>query len=89
MLSIDILAKVWFIALILFFVRTVAVIVGAYIGASMAGGPPEYKRISWMAYITQAGVGLGLADKPAALERRALRSVQVPGDRGWTGCGLA
>jgi len=61
MLSIDILAKVWFIALILFFVRLLAVIVGSYIGALMAGDPPEYKRISWMAYITQAGVGLGLA----------------------------
>jgi len=60
MLSIDILARVWFIALILFLVRFVAMFVGSYIGSTLAGDPPVYKRISWMAYITQAGVSLGL-----------------------------
>ncbi len=60
MLSIDILVRVWFVALILFLVRFVAMFIGSYIGATMAGDPPVYKRVSWMAYITQAGVSLGL-----------------------------
>jgi Trk K+ transport system NAD-binding subunit/Kef-type K+ transport system membrane component KefB len=60
MLSIDILARVWLIALILFLVRFVAMFIGSYVGSSLAGDPPVYKRISWMAYITQAGISLGL-----------------------------
>lgn len=65
MLSIDILAKVWIIAVILFLVRFAAMFIGTYIGSILAGDPPVYKRISWMAYITQAGIGLGLATKVA------------------------
>ena len=60
MLAIDILAKVWIIAVILFVVRLIAMIIGAYVGSSMAGDPPVYKRIGWMPYVTQAGVSLGL-----------------------------
>ncbi len=65
MLSIDILAKVWFVALLLFGVRLVAMIIGAYIGNTLAGDPPLYKKIGWMPYVTQAGVGLGLATEVA------------------------
>jgi Trk K+ transport system NAD-binding subunit/NhaP-type Na+/H+ or K+/H+ antiporter len=61
MLSIDILAKVWLIALILFFVRLLAVFIGAAFGTVLAGDPQHYRRIGWMPYVTQAGVGLGLA----------------------------
>ncbi len=62
-LAIDILAKVWLIALILFAVRIVAMIVGSYAGNMLAGDPRVYRRIGWMPYVTQAGVGLGLAAK--------------------------
>ena len=31
----------------------------------MAGDPPLFKRIGWMPFVTQAGVGLGLATKIA------------------------
>ncbi|MDA3824306.1 MAG: cation:proton antiporter [Bacteroidales bacterium] len=65
MLSIDILAKVWLIALLLFFVRLVAIIVGTYIGTVLAGDPPSHKRLAWMSYVTQAGVGLGLTTEVA------------------------
>ena len=61
MLSIDILAKVWVIAIILFFVRLIAMIFGAYAGSTLAGDPAVNKRIGWMPYVTQAGVSLGLA----------------------------
>ncbi|MBT3302483.1 MAG: potassium transporter TrkA [Bacteroidetes bacterium] len=65
MLSLDILAKVWIIALVLFAVRLITLIIGAYIGGIMAGDPPIYKRIGWMPYVTQAGIGLGLATEIA------------------------
>ncbi len=65
MVSIDILSKVWTIALILFAVRLIAMIIGAYAGSSLAGDPPQYKKLGWMPYVTQAGVGLGLATKVA------------------------
>lgn len=61
MISIEVLAKVWLIALILFFVRLISVIIGAYVGAVLAKDDPAHRAIGWMPYITQAGVGLGLA----------------------------
>ncbi len=60
-LSLDVLWEVGVYALILFVIRLITIIIGAYIGSSIAGDSPEVKRISWMAYVTQAGVGLGLA----------------------------
>ncbi|MFC2128700.1 cation:proton antiporter [Bacteroidota bacterium] len=60
-LSLDILAKTWQIALILFFVRCGSIFIGSFAGGVIAKDPMEYNRISWMSYVTQAGVGLGLA----------------------------
>ncbi|MTI41359.1 monovalent cation:proton antiporter family protein [Fulvivirga lutimaris] len=60
-MSLDLLLKVWPIALLFFFIRLVSMIIGSFIGGSLAGDPPLYNRIGWMPYITQAGVGLGLA----------------------------
>ncbi|MDF1571477.1 MAG: cation:proton antiporter [Bacteroidales bacterium] len=65
MLSLDILAKVWMIAVILFFVRLISVIIGSGLGAFLAGDPRLYRKIGWMPYVTQAGVGLGLATEVA------------------------
>ncbi len=65
MLSLDLLAKVWLIAVILFFVRLLSVIIGAGLGTFLAGDPPIYRKIGWMPYVTQAGVGLGLATEVA------------------------
>ncbi len=64
-LALDILATVWPIALALFVVRLVGIFVGSFSGGMLAGDPMKYNRISWMAYITQAGVGLGLAKEVA------------------------
>lgn len=61
MMSLDVLAQIWGIAVILFGVRLVTMIIGAYIGSSLAGDDPLHKRLAWMPYVTQAGVGLGLA----------------------------
>ncbi len=61
MMSIDLLLEVWSIALILFGVRLVSMIIGAYIGSTLAGDDKLHKKYAWMPYVTQAGVGLGLA----------------------------
>lgn len=60
-LSLDILLEVGLLAILLFFIRLVTIVIGAYVGGTLAGDSAEIKRISWMAYVTQAGVGLGLA----------------------------
>lgn len=60
-MSLDILAKTWPIALTLFFVRGAAIFAGAFTGGIISRNPVKDSSISGMAYITQAGVGLGLA----------------------------
>jgi len=65
-MSIDILAEVWRVALFLFFIRLVSMMLGAYLGGTMANDPPLHKRVGWMPYVTQAGVGVGLATEVAA-----------------------
>jgi len=60
-LSLDVLWEVGVFALILFVIRLITIMIGAYFGSTMGGDPAEIRRISWMPYVTQAGVGLGLA----------------------------
>ncbi len=60
-LRLDVLTQCWAIALALFAVRIGAIFVGAYSGGTLAGEPAKHNKIAWMCYITQAGVGLGLA----------------------------
>lgn len=55
------------ITVLIFASRLVALFIGGFVGGAMAGDPPQYNRLTWMAYITQAGVGLGLA-KEVAIE---------------------
>lgn len=57
----DVIADLWIITLIIFFVRIFSLVVAGYVGNTIAGDPPFYGHISWMPYVTQAGVGLGLA----------------------------
>jgi Trk K+ transport system NAD-binding subunit len=64
-LALDILIKTWSIALALFFIRLFAIFLGSFGGGAIARDPMKHNRISWMAYVTQAGVGLGLAKEVA------------------------
>ncbi|MCD4742712.1 MAG: cation:proton antiporter [Desulfobacteraceae bacterium] len=64
-LSLDILLQTWPIAIALFFTRMLAIIIGSFIGGTLAKNRRKDNYISWMAYITQAGVGLGLAKEVA------------------------
>jgi len=59
--SLDVLLKVLGIALILFSLRFVSLILGSYVGGALAKEDRLFLRTGWMPYVTQAGVGLGLA----------------------------
>ncbi|MDY0374907.1 MAG: cation:proton antiporter [Desulfobacterium sp.] len=60
-LSLDVFMLTWPIALVLFFTRGGAVFAGSFLGGTLAKNPMKNNLISGMAFITQAGVGLGLA----------------------------
>lgn len=60
-LQLDVLAQCWMVALALFAIRALGIFAGSLMGGVLAGEPMKYNRIAWMAYITQAGVSLGLA----------------------------
>ena len=64
-LSLTVLYKTWPIALALFFTRTAAIFIGTFTGGMLAKNPMKANAVSWMAYITQAGVSLGLATEVA------------------------
>lgn len=64
-LNMNILATIWPITLILFFLRIGAIFIGSFTGGQIAGDPGLHKKLSWMAYITQAGIGIGLATEVA------------------------
>ncbi len=66
-LDIGIVITILPITVLIFAARLVALFIGGYVGGTIAGDPPQFNRLTWMAYITQAGVGLGLA-KEVALE---------------------
>ena len=65
-LSFDALIAVWGIALLLFFVRLASIMLGALVGGTLAKDPLKFNLLGWMPYVTQAGVGLGLATIVAA-----------------------
>ncbi|MCC6453849.1 MAG: cation:proton antiporter [Caldilineaceae bacterium] len=57
----DIFIQVWSVALIIFGVRLLAIFISSYLGGWLAGDPAQHNWLSWMTYVTQAGVALGLA----------------------------
>ncbi|MBL4654771.1 MAG: cation:proton antiporter [Bacteroidia bacterium] len=60
-MSLDMLMRVWPIALIFFSLRLGCMVIAGVIGGYLGGDPWKLNRIAWMPYVTQAGVGLGLA----------------------------
>ncbi len=61
MISLEVVAAMWFIALSLFGVRIFSLFLAGYSGSALAGDSPIFRKVSWMPYVTQAGVGVGLA----------------------------
>ena len=60
-LNLKALQQTWGIALVLAVVRAGAIFLAAYLGGRLGGDPPKANRLAGMAYLTQAGVSLGLA----------------------------
>ena len=67
-IQLDVLAVSWHLALILFAVRLVGIFLGTYAGGWIAGDPPLHRSIGWMSFVTQAGIGIGLARKIASAD---------------------
>lgn len=59
--SLDALIALIGVAFMLFFIRLGTMIIGSLIGGKLSGDPALFQRIGWMPFVTQAGVGLGLA----------------------------
>jgi len=64
-LELEQLLVVWPIALLCFATRLVGLKLGATLGAWAVGEPRERRGFYWMGFVTQAGVGLGLAKQVA------------------------
>jgi Kef-type K+ transport system membrane component KefB/Trk K+ transport system NAD-binding subunit len=64
-LQLNILLDIWPITLAIFVARIAAIFAGSYTAGVFVKNPPAHNRISWMAYITQAGIGLGLTTEVA------------------------
>ncbi|KYG83627.1 cation:proton antiporter domain-containing protein [Roseivirga echinicomitans] len=59
--SLDVFIELFGIAVLLFTLRLVTMVLGSFVGGALAGDSPLFRKIGWMPYVTQAGVGLGLA----------------------------
>ncbi len=64
-LKLDVLWSTLPVALALFAVRVVGIGIGAGLGSALAGESSLVRKTSWMAFITQAGIALGLAREVA------------------------
>lgn len=65
-LELDVLGAAWLAALAIFAVRLLSIVAGGWLGGVISDQPTLHRRVSWMTYITQAGVSLGLAKEAAA-----------------------
>lgn len=66
-LKLDILVATIGIAAVLFGVRMGAIIIGTYVGGTVAGEPLQFRRFAGLGLITQAGIALGLARETAVI----------------------
>jgi hypothetical protein len=60
-LNLDALRMTWPLAAFLFIIRTMGIFGSTWFAGILNRDPPQHRRIAWMAYITQAGVAIGLA----------------------------
>ncbi|MCB9014033.1 MAG: cation:proton antiporter [Bacteroidales bacterium] len=60
-LDLKVLGEIWMIALILFGVRILSLFIAGIVGGKLSGDSWKFSLLAWMPYVTQAGVGLGLA----------------------------
>ncbi len=66
MISLEVMVALWYVTLIIFGMRIISLFLSGLSGGAFAGDPPIFRRIFWMPFVTQAGVGVGLATIIAA-----------------------
>jgi len=66
-MRIGVLRHTWPVALALFCARLFSLWAGNYVGCAIAGAGPEHIKYGWLAYVTQAGITLGLTDEIAEM----------------------
>ena len=66
-MRIGVLRHTWPIALALFGARLLSLWGGNYVGCAIAGSNETHQRYGWLAYVTQAGITLGLTDEVAEM----------------------
>ena len=60
-LNLDALLKTWPLAAFLVVIRTLGIFGSTWVAGILNRDSSQHRRIAWMAYITQAGVAIGLA----------------------------
>lgn len=60
-ISLDVVTTLWYVTLILFAARVISLMLAGGVGSKLGGDPSLFAKISWMPYVTQAGISLGLA----------------------------
>lgn len=65
-IELDAVPKMLPVCAIIFSARTLGIVLGTRLGAWFAGLPKEHGEYAWMAFMTQAGVTLGLARQIAS-----------------------
>lgn len=51
------------LSFLLLIIRVLGIFIASYFGGQLSGENPKHNRVAWLAYVTQAGVALGLAKK--------------------------
>mmetsp|Transcript_65799 Transcript_65799/g.109334 ORF Transcript_65799/g.109334 Transcript_65799/m.109334 type:complete len:486 (-) Transcript_65799:193-1650(-) len=64
-MHLGVLISTWPMAASIFVTRLLALRLGCWIGCAVAGAPPLFRQYGWLAYVTQAGMSLGLAGELA------------------------
>ncbi len=59
-INIEILKSGWFLGLVIVVVRIVMIMIGSFFSGKLSGDKPEIYKNTWLGFITQAGVSIGL-----------------------------
>ena len=59
-INVDVLKKGWILGLVIVVSRTVMIYIGSYFSGKLARDDPKIYKNTWLGFITQAGVSLGL-----------------------------
>lgn len=65
-ISLDVVSRTWIIALILTGIRLVSLVIAGFTGGLLSGDPIKFNKAAWAAYISPAGVSIGLTAVVAA-----------------------